>query len=123
MILEHSKKDLKDFDNIIKDPNIKIYYMAQVHDKICKSLWQIYLERHPTIIPNLKPTLRQKQLNEAIFELTGIEHLELATFKKVRGNSDIVLKILLALKSIGISYEEIFFDSTIIKTCKKLITA
>ena len=122
MIAEQNTKELKIFDEIIKDPNIKIFYMSQVHDKICKCIWQIYLDRHPDIIVNLKPPLRQKQLNEAIFELTGIDHLELSTFKKVRGNSDIVLKILIALKGLGISYEDIFFDANIIKMCKRLIT-
>lgn len=116
-----TNEELKNYYQILNKDQVKVFYLTQIHDNICEIIWKLYLERYPnTEIPS-KPTFKQKMQNEAILEFTGMTHQELNILKKVRGNSDTILKLMAFFNKYDISFMDIFFEKTLLDKCLHLV--
>jgi uncharacterized pyridoxamine 5'-phosphate oxidase family protein len=116
-----TNEDLRNYYQILNKDQVKVFYLTQIHDNICEIIWKLYLERYPnTEIPS-KPTFKQKMQNEAILEFTGMTHQELNILKKVRGNSDTILKLMAFFRQYDIPFTEIFFEKNLFEKCLHLV--
>ncbi|MBC7410698.1 MAG: hypothetical protein H7339_20120 [Arcicella sp.] len=59
--------------------------------------------------------------NEAILEFTGMTHQDLNILKKVRGNSDTILKLMAFFNQYEISFMDIFFEKKLLEKCLHLV--
>lgn len=116
-----TNEELRNYYQILNKDQVKVFYLTQIHDNICEIIWKLYLERYPnTEIPS-KPTFKQKMQNEAILEFTGMTHQELNILKKVRGNSDTILKLMAFFRQYDIPFTEIFFEKNLFEKCLHLV--
>ena len=118
---QQTNEELRNYYQILNKDQVKVFYLTQIHDNICEIIWKLYLERYPnTEIPS-KPTFKQKMQNEAILEFTGMTHQELNILKKVRGNSDTILKLMAFFRQYDIPFTEIFFEKNLFEKCLHLV--